>query len=214
MTMLMRTAAAAVSVFVLTSSALAQTAAPDPLMSPAPISGASAAPTVTAPAVTSAPVRKKKPRAVAISASTPQPLPQTPWSDMPTFDAGSLDRLNGLSQFYARIAHSGGFPPAPPASLGPRSKGPDGALLRRRLGMEGDLSGDTQGKSWDQGLTTARQRYQMRNGIAATGAMNERTRAAMAVPVEKRLIQIGHNMERLGARFVDFAPRYVVVNLP
>ncbi|MDQ0470235.1 L,D-transpeptidase family protein [Labrys wisconsinensis] len=210
---------AAASIFVLCSSALAQTPASDPLLSPAPLSGApaaaplSAAPAAATPAAPTPEVKKRRPRPVA-SASTPQPPPVTPWTGMPTFDAGSLDRLNGLSQFYARIARSGGFPPAPPATLGRGAKGPAVALLRQRLVMEGDLAADDRGDGWDAALTTALQRYQMRNGIAPTGAMNDRTRAAMAVPVEKRLIQIGHNMERLGARFVDFAQRYVVVNLP
>jgi murein L,D-transpeptidase YcbB/YkuD len=88
--------------------------------------------------------------------------------------------------------------------------------LRRRLIIEGDLRdrGAEASPAWDGGLTEALQRFQMRYGLAPTGTMNDRTRTAMAVPVEQRLAQVGRNMERLGARFVEFGRRYVVVNIP
>lgn len=164
------------------------------------------------PAVTPAKPRKKKHAAVA--AKVP-PVPTTPWSDLPTFDEGSLDRLNALSRFYAGIARQGGFPPAPPANLGPRSSGEAVLALRRRLVIEGDLDKASESEpGWDDALGTALQRFQMRYGLVPAGVMNDRTRAAMAIPVEQRLAQIGRNMERVGARFVEFGRRYVVVNLP
>ena len=157
---------------------------------------------------------KVKRRKLAAAAKV-APMPQTPWSSLPTFDRSSLERLNMLSRFYAGIAKEGGFPPPPPASLGPRSSGEPVLALRRRLVIEGDLGpGSSASPAWDSALSEALQRFQMRYGLAPSGTMNDRTRAAMAVPVEQRLAQIGRNMERLGARFVEFAPRYVVVNIP
>jgi murein L,D-transpeptidase YcbB/YkuD len=235
MTTFLRSAVAAVSLLLLvTTSAAAQDGTPDfaapaasasalpaspdaapsgPTGAAAPAGDAAAA-SIPAPNPTEVPARpkKRKPARAAKSA----PLPRDPWSTLPTFDQGSLERLNALSRFYAAIARQGGFPPPPPAALGPRSSGAPVLALRRRLVLEGDLAGADAAvsPSWDQGLTEALQRFQMRYGLASTGTMNERTRAAMAVPVEQRLAQVGRNMERLGARFVEFGRRYVVVNIP
>jgi hypothetical protein len=164
------------------------------------------------PAAAPARAKKRKPALAAKSVL----LPHNPWASQPTFDQGSLERLNALSRFYAAIARAGGFPPPPPAALGVRSSGEPVLALRRRLAIEGDLlgGGAETSPAWDEGLTKALQRFQMRYGLAPTGSMNDRTRAAMAVPVEQRLAQVGRNMERVGARFVEFGRRYVVVNIP
>ncbi|MDQ0396458.1 L,D-transpeptidase family protein [Labrys monachus] len=184
--------------------------APDAsVAAPAPAAEASA------PAEAVKPVVRKKKVAASYAPSAPAVIAQTPWSGIPTFDAGSLDRLNGLAQYYAKIARNGGFPAAPPVGLGPRSSGSAVLALRQRLVIERDLPAvDRENPRWDAGLTAAVDRFQMRYGLAPTGSINDRTRAAMAVPVQQRLEQIGHNMERLGARFINFSQRYVVVNIP
>jgi murein L,D-transpeptidase YcbB/YkuD len=233
MTNFMRAASAAVSLLLSVTAAVSAqdgtpafaapaAAATAPLAAPAgPIvtampTGADtmAAPTpaATEPAPALARAKKRKPALAAKSV----PLPHNPWSTQPTFDQGSLERLNALSRFYAAIARDGGFPPPPPAALGVRSSGEPVLALRRRLVIEGDLAGGGTEASptWDEGVTEALQRFQLRYGLAPTGTMNDRTRAAMAVPVEQRLAQVGRNMERLGARFVEFGRRYVVVNIP
>lgn len=163
------------------------------------------------------PVARKHRRKKAASATVSQSAEAaTPWAGMPTFDSGSLDRLNGLSQRYAAIARSGGFPAAPPSGLGQGSRGPGVLLLRQRLAMDGDLDQAAASvPTWDNGLTTALKHFQMRYGFQPSGRVDARTRAAMAVPVDRRLDQIGRNMERLGSRFIDFgSSRYVVVNIP
>jgi L,D-transpeptidase YcbB len=226
MTTFMRAVAAAVSLLLaVTASAAAEDGTPDfaapedGASSPAPVPAADAgAAAISTPIPTELPARpkKRKPGLAARRAAKSAPLPRDPWSSQPTFDQGSLERLNALSRFYAAIARQGGFPPPPPAALGPRSSGEPVLALRRRLVVEGDLAGAgvEASPSWDQGLTEALQRFQMRYGLAPAGTMNERTRAAMAVPVEQRLAQVGRNMERLGARFVELGRRYVVVNIP
>jgi len=220
----LRSALAAASVFALALSmpALAEEAAPaavpapvtaaEPAATPAPAADA-AAPATETPAK---PVVKKKRKFVSVgSASVPMPTLQTPWSNIPTLDGGSLERLNQLSQFYAAIARNGGFPAAPPVGLGPRATGTNVLNLRARLVMEKDLSESERDiAAWDDGLTGAVKNFQMRYGLIPTGKIDDRTRAQMAVPVRQRLTQIGHNMERLGARFIDFNHRYVVVNIP
>lgn len=187
-----------------------------PVAPTAPAAADNAAP--AAPAATPAKpkvAKKPVPAGPSYAASTPIKIPATPWSSMPTFDAGSLDRLNGLSQYYAQIARNGGFPAAPPAGLSQGATGSAVLALRQRLVMEKDLpESERDNPKWDARLTTAVSRFQQRYGLQATGKIDERTRAQMAVSVQHRLVQIGHNMERVGARFIDFNRRYVVVNIP
>ncbi|WP_284315554.1 L,D-transpeptidase family protein, partial [Labrys miyagiensis] len=179
---------------------------------PATADGANPAPAVPAKPKVAKKVVKAGP---SYAASTPVAIPATPWSSIPTFDAGSLDRLNGLAQYYAKIAQNGGFPAAPPVGLGAGASGDAVLALRQRLVMEKDLPDyQRDNPKWDAGLTTAVGHFQMRYGLQPTGKIDDRTHAQMAVPVQQRLIQIGHNMERVGARFIDFNRRYVVVNIP
>ncbi|WP_202908529.1 murein L,D-transpeptidase, partial [Labrys sp. WJW] len=200
----------------------ATVAAPDasapaaPAAPTAPAAADNAAPAAPAAAPAKPKVAKKPvPAGPSYAASTPIKIPATPWSSMPTFDAGSLDRLNGLSQYYAQIARNGGFPAAPPAGLSQGATGSAVLALRQRLVMEKDLpESERDNPKWDARLTTAVSRFQQRYGLQATGKIDERTRAQMAVSVQHRLVQIGHNMERVGARFIDFNRRYVVVNIP
>jgi hypothetical protein len=181
---------------------------------PAATPAAPAAADATTPAAPK-PVVKKRMPSPAFAASTPAAIPHTPWSGIPTFDAGSLDRLNGLAQYYAQIARNGGFPAAPPVGLGPKSSGPQVLELRQRLVIEKDLPDSERDiAKWDGNLTAAVAHFQMRYGLVATGSIDDRTHATMAVPVQQRLVQIGRNMERLGARFINFSQRYVVVNIP
>ncbi|CAM5776401.1 hypothetical protein LMIY3S_05509 [Labrys miyagiensis] len=208
-----------------------QAAAPAPAATPAPAT-ATAAPDAAAPATpapaaadganpaAAAPAKPKVAKKVvkagpSFAASTPVKIPETPWSSIPTFDAGSLDRLNGLAQYYAKIAQNGGFPATPPIGLGPGASGGGVLALRQRLVMEKDLPEyQRDNPKWDAELTAAVGHFQMRYGLQPTGKIDDRTRAQLAVPVQQRLIQIGHNMERVGARFIDFNRRYVVVNIP
>jgi L,D-transpeptidase YcbB len=190
------------------------TATPDAAAPAAPATADGATPAPAAPAKPKV-AKKAVPAGPSYAASTPVKIPETPWSSIPTFDAGSLDRLNGLAQYYAKIAQNGGFPAAAPVGLGPGASGPGVLALRQRLAMEKDLPEDQRDNArWDGELTAAVAHFQMRYGLQPTGKIDDRTRAQMAVPVQQRLVQIGHNMERVGARFIDFNRRYVVVNLP
>jgi L,D-transpeptidase YcbB len=137
----------------------------------------------------------------------------TPWSGYPSFDEGTADRLNSLAQRYAEIVRNGGFPAIPAkGKLGPGADGEAVQALRARLVMEGDLA--SEGSAWDDEVTKALRRWQMRYGIPANGQLTPRTRAAMAISAEKRLRQIGSNMERLASRFFEIKRRNVIVNIP
>lgn len=225
----LRSALAAVSLLAVTTAlpAFAEEAAPaatvvapavvaPAVTTPAPAAETPAPATAADPAVPAKPkLKRKRPTGFVASASVPMPTLQTPWSNIPTLDSGSLDRLNALSQFYAAIARNGGFPAAPPSGLGPKASGQAVLNLRARLVMERDLPESQRDiPGWDESLTAAVKNFQMRYGLVPTGHIDDRTRAQMAVPVQQRLTQIGHNMERLGARFIDFSQRYVVVNIP
>jgi murein L,D-transpeptidase YcbB/YkuD len=92
--------------------------------------------------------------------------------------------------------------------------GPNDELLRTRLIMSGDLAADKDKGGFDAFLAAAVKRFQVRHGLAATGAVTPRTIAALNVSVQKRIKQLEASLERLDNMNFSFGPRYVVVNIP
>ena len=67
---------------------------------------------------------------------------------------------------------------------------------------------------YDPELAAGVKRFQIRHGLAATGAMTPRTLSALNVPVEKRIQQLQASAKRIATIGFGFGKRYVVVNLP
>ena len=86
--------------------------------------------------------------------------------------------------------------------------------MRRRLIISDDLAADKASGPFDEVVAEARQRFQVRHGLAATGTVTPRTLAALNVPVQKRIKQLEASLERLENMNFQFGQRYVVVNLP
>jgi murein L,D-transpeptidase YcbB/YkuD len=80
--------------------------------------------------------------------------------------------------------------------------------LRTRLEASGDLTG--QGEA----VAEALRHFQKRHGLAETGTVNAVTRAALNVPVSKRIRQIELNLERWRWLPDDFGSRHILVNIP
>ncbi|MDR5867445.1 L,D-transpeptidase family protein [Halomonas koreensis] len=113
---------------------------------------------------------------------------------------------------YRRIARLGGWPVLPErrASLRPGDVHADVALLRRRLAMIGELEvmgadvGHYPGVEleapashrYGPGLVAAVRRFQRRHMLEDDGIVGPRTRAALNVPVERRLATLRANLER------------------
>jgi murein L,D-transpeptidase YcbB/YkuD len=170
-------------------------------------------------AATKQPQAGTKPaRAAARAASTPEARSAAALalSADPVFDEGTYQRIKETLLGYATMQVRGGWPTmAAEAKLAPGATGPDVALLRHRLVISDDLPPDLEaGDSYDEALTEAVKRFQLRHGLDATGSVNPRTLKALNVPIAARMKQLEASLERLlGMDFV-FAERYVVVNIP
>jgi L,D-transpeptidase YcbB len=136
-------------------------------------------------------------------------------SHEPTYDEGTAQRIKEAALSYSDIAVRGGWPVIPAdAKFAPGTQGANDDLLRKRLIISGDLAADKSSGPFDETLAEAVKRFQVRHGLAATGAVTPRTLTALNVPVQQRIKQLEASLERLGNMNFAFGQRYVVVNLP
>src|SRR5262249_37103666 len=160
-------------------------------------------------AQTPAPAPAKKPAAPARALVSTSPNP--------TLDEGTIQRISAALLSYSALEVQGGWPtlPASAAKLAPGAKGPDVALLRRRLAISEDLPADKEaGDVYDEAAVAAVKCFQGRHGLEETGTIGPKTLAALNVPVSRRLRQLAASLDRLAAMELSFGQRYVVVNLP
>ena len=133
----------------------------------------------------------------------------------PVFDPQSAQRTEEAIKRYKAIAAKGGFPLIPAdAKYAVGAEGPNVELLRRRLVITGDLFTVESSGPYNDELIAGVKRYQLRNGLLATGLVGPRTLAALNVPVDKRIQQLEASLQRMQAIGFKFGERYVVVNIP
>jgi murein L,D-transpeptidase YcbB/YkuD len=137
-------------------------------------------------------------------------------SSEPVFDDGTFLRIKETLLSYSDIQVRGGWPVLPAdAKLAPGASGADVAALRRHLVIGGDLAADKEaGDTYDDDVTAAVKRFQLRHGLDATGSVSAQTLKALNVPVGDRIKQLEASLERLLGMDFIFAERYVVVNIP
>src|SRR5258706_13526120 len=178
---------------------------------PPPARPATAAP---AAGTGSGPATPAKP---AAAASTPESRSATALalSHEPTYDEGTAQRIREAALSYSDIAVRGGWPAIPSdAKFASGAEGPHDDLLRLRFLLNGDLAPDKASGPYDDVVTEAVKRFQVRHGLAVTGTVTPRTLTALNVPVQKRIKQLEASLERLTNMNFSFGQRYVVVNLP
>ena len=176
----------------------------------------SAKPAAAAPAAAANPAHPAQVKPAAV-ASTPESRSAAALalSHEPTFDEGTAQRIKEAALSYSDLAVRGGWPAIPAdAKFAAGVPGPYDDLLRQRLLISGDLAADKASGPYDEVLAEAVKRFQVRHGLAATGAVTPRTLAALNVPVQKRIRQLEASLERLANMSFGFGQRYVVVNLP
>ena len=112
--------------------------------------------------------------------------PQAPYRDLRA----------GLARLHALEAQ-GGWPTLPPGpTLKPGVSDARVPILRQRLAAGGYLASADGGEVYDVALVEAVRRFQDEQFIKADGAVGEGTRAALALPVSKRIEQVRVNLER------------------
>ncbi len=187
-----------------------------PMPAPPPTAGADSAPGASPPAAAPAPAPTTAAAPKPKKAAPPRPPRETALSDdpQPTFQPGTFFATAKASERYSAIVDAGGWP-TDIVSVGPGSRGPAVARLRKRLAIEGDLSaGEASGLAWDKGLTAAVKRFQERVGLRQTGIVSGATLKAINVPARVRFRELASSADRLAGLNFSFDDRYVVVNLP
>ena len=133
----------------------------------------------------------------------------------PTYDESTAQRIRAAALSYSDLAVRGGWPVIPSdAKFVSGVPGPHDELLRKRLIISDDLAGDKASGPYDDAVADAVRRFQVRHGLASTGAVTPRTLAALNVSVHKRIKQLEASLERLAQTSFPFGQRYVVVNIP
>lgn len=136
-------------------------------------------------------------------------------SSEPALDPQSAQRTEDALKHYRAIAAKGGWPMiTAEAKYAAGLEGPDVELLRRRLVITGDLFTVESSGPYNDELIAGVKRFQLRNGLLATGLVGPRTLAALNVPVEKRVQQLEASIQRMQTIGFKFGERYVVVNIP
>jgi murein L,D-transpeptidase YcbB/YkuD len=182
--------------------ALATAASVSPALAQAPNS---AKPLAAATAIIDAKALTPEARSAAILAQSGEPV----------LDPLSVQRTADAVKRYKDIAARGGWPSIPAeAKFAPGADGPDVALLRKRLIITGDLPAADGSGPYNDDLIAVVKRYQIRNGLLATGMVGPRTLAALNVPAEKRVQQLEASLQRMQSIGFKYGERYVVVNIP
>jgi murein L,D-transpeptidase YcbB/YkuD len=137
-----------------------------------------------------------------------------PQAGLPTLSPANIPTTNAAIQQYQGIVAQGGWPMVPPYAMKPGSRGREVEILKRRLAMSGDLSGQSIPKEYDPTTTEAVRKFQRRHGIPPTGSIDRVTIDALNVPAHVRLAQLQASLRRLQSVTRSTGNRYVVVNIP
>lgn len=118
---------------------------------------------------------------------------------------------------YRTLAARGGWQPLPAGpTLRPGERDRRAALLRDRLGVEGDYAPADpvpDAEYFDEGLAAAVVAFQARHALATDGVVGARTLEALNVPVQGRIDQLRLSLERVRWLSGDVPDTYVVVNI-
>ena len=125
-------------------------------------------------------------------------------------------RLRDALGRYRAVAAAGGWPVIPDgATLRLGDRNGSVAALRERLRLEDDLApGEAQdAELFDEPVGEAVKKFQRRHGLTDDGVVSAATRAELNVPVERRVEQLGLNLERWRWLPKDLGRRHIIVNI-
>ncbi len=134
----------------------------------------------------------------------------------PMLGAGSVAAIQDAIARYQYIRNRGGWRKIPQGqTLVIGSYGQRVVLLRERLEVTGDLVyTKKKRKTFDVALEAAVRKFQLRTGLHANGAVNERVRQVLNVSAGVRLQTLEINLPRVKKLSRGLGSRYVVVNIP
>jgi len=118
-------------------------------------------------------------------------------------------------ELYTAVAKAGGWPEIPTAKT--IKKGDSVAsisLIKKRLQLTQDMAGNDSTKLFTDSLEAAVKRFQRRHGYKQDGVVSAQLIKDMNVPVNKRLMEILVNMDRMRWMPQKPAGNLIVVNLP
>lgn len=131
---------------------------------------------------------------------------------------GSVNALETAIQMYEEIVAGGGWPTLAGGKLAKGKKSAGVVLLRQRLVTEGYLPFDElsidQPELFDENVADALRTFQISHGIAASGKVDERTRAELNISAKARLFTLRENYPRVGEYLKDLGARNILVNIP
>ena len=162
-------------------------------------------------AQTSSSSKSKKPKA-----TTETQIVENEREAAPMIYAGAdLTMLRAIA-WYDRIVSNGGWPElvlSGPLEEG--SEGPEVALLKQRLAIEGYLAASNEvDERFDKVTEDAVRRFQRNHGLARSGKIDKPTVEALNMPAEARLATLRTNLQRVEVYSKDLEDRYIIVNIP
>ena len=127
-----------------------------------------------------------------------------------------LERLENALRKYERIEAEGGWKKIPPFS-GLLKKGDFAkpvTAIRARLYLSGDLnSSNLSDPFFDSGLEAAVKHFQDRHALKTDGIVGQNTLRAMNIPVERKILLIKLNIERL-RWLTGSSKEFIAANIP
>ncbi|HJS55600.1 MAG TPA: L,D-transpeptidase family protein [Chitinophagaceae bacterium] len=128
----------------------------------------------------------------------------------------SYNGLKDQLKKYLAIAKNGGWPQVNPVKK-PLKKGassPDITIIKKRLAITGDLSGNDTSQLFNDTLELAVKDFQARHGYNETGIISDSLVKEMNVPAIRRVEQLLMNMDRMRWLANEPTGNLIVVNIP
>lgn len=131
---------------------------------------------------------------------------------------GSSEAMLSAISMYEEIVAQGGWRKLPKGKLAKGVNSPAVVALRERLVRENYIDIDAltveKPEAYDGMLIGVVRNFQINHGIAPTGTVDNRTRAAFDVPAQHRLFMLQDNQPRIDTYGQELGGRNILVNIP
>ena len=117
---------------------------------------------------------------------------------------------------YLTIQKSGGWPVvnATAKTLNKHKSSPALMVLKKRLYLGGDYPAADSSQTWNDGLSAAIKKFQVRHGFTADAVLTDQQLKQMNVPVSYRIKQLLINLGRMRLMVQEPEGKFIYVNIP